>query len=126
MVNILLVDDSRVTREVTKVYLIAKNVTVLDARNGEEALRVLRENKTDLVVADMQMPQMDGIGLCGAMQQETELKKIPVIILTSNADEASRERCLKAGAREVLTKPVGPASLIASIKRHLSTQEVAF
>jgi CheY-like chemotaxis protein len=119
LISILLVDDSRVTREVTKICLIAKDVTLLDARNGEEALKLIREHKPDIVVADMQMPKLDGIALCAAIKGDPALAAIPVVILTSNLDAFSKARCLSAGAREVLHKPVEPAALIASIKRQL-------
>jgi CheY-like chemotaxis protein len=117
--TVLVVDDSRVTREVTKCYLIGKGVTLLDARHGEDALKVIRERRPDVVIADLQMPRMDGPGLCEALQADAELRKLPVIILTSNVDARSRERCLKAGAKEVLSKPVQPTDLIAAIRRHL-------
>ena len=117
--QILIVDDSRVTREVTKVFLIAKDVNLLEARHGEDALKVVRESKPDLVVADLQMPRLDGAGLCRALAAEAELAPVPVIILTSNADAASKQRCLDAGAREVLNKPVQPAELLAAINRQL-------
>jgi CheY-like chemotaxis protein len=119
MTRILIVDDSRVTREVTKVYLIAKDVTLIEARQGEEALKLARESRPDVIVADLQMPKLDGAGLCRAMKAEPALSVIPVIILTSNADALSRDRCLEAGACEVLGKPVQPSQLTAAIKRQL-------
>lgn len=119
MIKVLIVDDSRVTREVTKVYLIAKDVTVMDARDGEDALRAIRADKPDIVIADMQMPRLDGPGLCQSIGADPALADIPVLILTSNLDPRSGERCLKAGAKEILFKPVQPAHLLASMKRHL-------
>ena len=77
MKSILLVDDSRVTREVTKVYLISKDYVVFDARNGEDALKVIREKHPDLVLADMQMPKLDGPGLCTAMRADVGLARMP-------------------------------------------------
>ncbi len=121
MIRILLVDDSRVTREVTKVFLVRSQVKLLEARNGEEALKLIREERPDVVVADLQMPRMDGIGLCGALAADPLLRDIPVLILTSKSDPATRQRCLTAGAREVLTKPVQPTALTSSIRRELPT-----
>lgn len=118
--TILIVDDSRVMREVTKVYLIAKNVHIVEARHGEEALQVARASRPDVIVADLQMPKLDGPGLCRALKAEAALAVIPVIILTSNADALSKTRCLEAGAREVLRKPVEPAQLTAAITRQLA------
>ncbi|MHB8874739.1 MAG: response regulator [Myxococcaceae bacterium] len=119
MVSILLVDDIRVIREVIKVYLIASHVTFLDAKDGEEALKLIREKKPDLVLADMRMPRLDGPGLCQALKADAALQHVPVIILTGEKDSASRERCIRAGALEVLTKPVQPRDLLQAVNRHL-------
>ena len=118
MKTILLVDDSQVTRELIKVYLIVKGVRVLDARDGVEALAVARVERPDLVLCDLRMPRLDGPGLCRALAREPALSATPVIILTSNKDEASRRACLDAGARAVLTKPVGPHDLHEAVQRH--------
>lgn len=118
MKTILLVDDSKVTRELIKVYLIVKDVRVLDARDGQEALEVARAERPDLVLCDLRMPRLDGPGLCRAMAADPQLCVVPVIILTSNKDEASRRLCREAGARAVLTKPVGPHDLHEAVRTH--------
>jgi CheY-like chemotaxis protein len=119
MARILLVDDSLVILELTKIYLMGRSVSLLEARDGEEALRVIRAEQPDLVIADLRMPKLDGPSLCEAMRRDERASRIPVIIMTSNHDAASRERCLAAGAREVLTKPVAPPALHAAIQRYL-------
>lgn len=118
MKTILLVDDSKVTRELIKVYLIVKDVRVLDAADGAEALVTARNERPDLILCDLRMPRLDGPGLCRALAAEPALAHVPVIILTSNKDEASRRLCLEAGARDVLQKPVGPHDLHEAVRRH--------
>ena len=118
MKTILLVDDSKVTRELIKVYLIVKDVRVLDARDGVEALDIARTERPDLILCDMRMPRLDGPGLCRALQAEPALRDTPVLILTSNADEASLRLCREAGARDVLLKPIGPHILHDAVQRH--------
>ncbi len=120
MIRILLVDDSRVTREVTKVFLVNSQVKLLEARNGEDALRLIREERPDVVIADLQMPRLDGVGLCNSIGADPLLSDIPVIILTSRTDPATRERCMAAGAKDLLTKPVQPQALIGCIQRHIA------
>jgi len=120
MINVLLVDDSRVTREVTKLYLIhRKDVTVQEARSGEDALKSIRALKPDVVLADMQMPRLDGAGLCTAMGADPALSGIPVVILTSVQDPRAHQQCLVAGAKEILSKPVEPEHLMAALHRAL-------
>ena len=119
MKRILLVDDSRVTRELIKVYLIAKDVTLLEAIDGQDALEKVRADPPDLVVADMRMPRLDGAGLCEALRSDPATKGVPVVILTSNGDADTRRRARSAGAREVLKKPIQPQALLVVVNRHL-------
>ncbi len=118
MKTILLVDDSKVTRELLKVYLIVKDVRVLDARDGIEALEIARAERPDLILCDLRMPRLDGPGLCRALEAEPALRDIPVIILTSNRDDESLRLCREAGARDVLLKPIGPHILHDAVQRH--------
>jgi CheY-like chemotaxis protein len=119
MKRILLVDDSRVTRELIKVYLIARDVTLLEAKDGQEALDMVRAEPPDLVVADMRMPRLDGGGLCEALRGDPSTRDVPVLILTSNKDAETRRVARAAGAREVLQKPIQPQALLDAIARHL-------
>lgn len=120
MTIVLLVDDSRVTREVTKLYLVQRqDVTVQEARSGDEALKSIRAARPDVVVADLQMPRLDGVGLCAALKADGALRDLPVVILTSVLDPRVHQQCLAAGAREVLSKPVEPGHLLAALHRAL-------
>jgi CheY-like chemotaxis protein len=117
--TILLVDDSRVTREVIKVYLIAKDVSLIEAVDGEDALNQVRRTHPHLVLADLRMPKLDGEKLCQAMRADPSISNIPVLILTSNRDMESVKRCIVAGAREVLMKPIQPQPLLEAVSRNL-------
>lgn len=120
MRRILLVDDSRVTRELIKVYLIAKDVTLVEAVDGQDALEKVRADPPDLVIADMRMPRLDGSELCEALSRDAATRAVPVVILTSNKDAETRRRARAAGAREVLQKPIQPQALLEAVHRHLS------
>ncbi len=119
MTRILIVDDSRVTRELIKVYLIARDVLLQEAADGAEALRMIRLEPPDLVLADLRMPRLDGFGLCEALQADPRLRKVPVLILTSNRDAGVERRLMGAGALQVLQKPIQPQPLQDAIHRHL-------
>jgi CheY-like chemotaxis protein len=125
MKRILLVDDSRVTRELIKVYLIARDVTLLEAKDGQEALDLVRAEPPDLVVADMRMPHLDGAGLCEALRDDPRTRDVPVLILTSDKDLETRRVARAAGAREVLQKPIQPQALLDAIARHLGRPAAA-
>jgi len=119
MKRILLVDDSRVTREVMKVYLIARDVSLFEAADGQEALEKVRADPPDLVIADMRMPRLDGGQLCEAMRADSRTRDVPVLILTSNKDAETKVRARASGAREVLQKPIQPRELLDAVNRHL-------
>lgn len=102
--TILVVDDSITTRTLEKSILEANGYRVLIAVDGIEALKMLRENATDLVVADLQMPRMDGFGLIREMKADANLKTIPVIIVSSVETEADREKGLHLGAEAYIVK----------------------
>ncbi len=122
MKRILLVDDSRVTRELLKVYLIARDVTLLEAADGQEALEMVRAEPPDLVVADIRMPRLDGSQLCEAMRADPRTRHVPIVILTSSRDAETARRARAAGAREVLEKPVQPQTLLGAVQRHIASE----
>ncbi len=120
MRRILLVDDSRVTRELMKVYLIARDVTLLEASDGAEALERAKADPPDLILADFRMPGLDGAALCEALRGDLRTRRVPVVILTSDRDAETILRARAAGAREVLQKPIQPQPLLDAINRHLT------
>lgn len=119
--RLLLVDDSRVAREVMKLYLANEDFELLEAKDGEAALAMVREALPALVLADLQMPLRDGISLCRALAQEEATAGVPVVILTARPDDETREACLAAGARAVLSKPVDPSVLTAAVARYAAS-----
>jgi CheY-like chemotaxis protein len=120
MNTILLVDDSRVSREVIKIFLIGRQVRVLEASDGREALELLMDQTPDLILADLEMPELDGVGLCEALYADARLRRIPVLVLSGTATPEQTRRCRAAGALEVLSKPIQPQALLAALDRHLA------
>ncbi|MBI5548111.1 MAG: response regulator [Deltaproteobacteria bacterium] len=120
MWSILLVDDSRVVREVLKVYLIARDVRLVDAADGVEALAAIQVEAPDVVVTDLRMPRLDGAELCRTLHSQPRTKQLPVIILTSHLTPDVEMRCREAGAAAVLAKPIQPKRLLEEIARVLA------
>ena len=118
MKSILLVNESRVTQELIKVYLVVKDVRVLEARDGAGALAIARAERPDLVMSDLRLPGLDGIGLCRELRLDAWLGDTPVILLSSERDQETLRRCKEAGARDVLLKPIGPRDLHEAVWRH--------
>ena len=91
------------------------------AENGEEALKLVKEDMPDIVISDMMMPIMDGLKLCAAIKQNISTSHIPVIMLSAKTDSKDQMDALKSGADDYITKPFSMAVLIAKIQNILRT-----
>jgi CheY-like chemotaxis protein len=116
--TILLVNESKVTLELIKVYLIVQDVRVLDARDGLEALAIARMERPNLVLCDLRLPRLDGAGLCREIRSDPTLRDTPVIMIIGNRDEESLRRCREAGARAILMRPVRARELHEAVQLH--------
>jgi two-component system sensor histidine kinase and response regulator WspE len=102
--HILVVDDSHTVREMERRLLVRTGYTVSTAQNGQEAWNLLRLNEYDLLISDVDMPQMNGIELVARVRENPRLARMPVIILSYKDREEDRRRGLDAGADFYLTK----------------------
>jgi CheY-like chemotaxis protein len=91
----------------------------LVAHDGHEALAVAAASQPDLILMDVQMPELDGLEAMRRLRVRPEFADTPIIALTALAMTGDRERCLEAGASEYLTKPVSLKALVATIERLL-------
>jgi signal transduction histidine kinase/ActR/RegA family two-component response regulator len=113
---ILLAEDNEANIQTFKSYLTAINYRIAIARNGEEAVARAKDQSPDIIVMDIQMPKMDGLEAISLIRVDAQTATIPIIALTALAMEGDRERCLKAGANEYLTKPVKLKQLADKIR----------
>src|SRR5580693_6912468 len=114
--RILVIDDDPQIRRVLKTTLIAQGYEVGDARNGEEALERVREEKYDLIVLDMNMPGMGGIETCRLIRSTSD---VAIIMLTVRNSEKDKVEALDAGADDYVTKPFSTPELLARIRATL-------
>ena len=112
--NILVVDDSAVIRKVVIRALSQTGLNLAEvhqAGDGNEALTVLRSKKIDLVLSDINMPNMDGIALLENMQKEAILASIPVIMITTEGSQTKVMDAAKLGAKGLVRKPFVPEQI---------------
>jgi CheY-like chemotaxis protein len=109
--RVLLVEDNELNRDVATELLADAGLVVDVARNGQEALAMLRESSYDAVLMDMQMPVMDGLEATREIRRMPGLGALPVIAMTANAMASDRERCLEAGMNDHVAKPIDPKQL---------------
>ena len=120
--RILVVEDNPVNRKVARGMIEKLGFSVEMACNGQEALEALRGSLFDLVIMDCQMPEMDGYEATARLRNPVYgalRSNIPVIAMTANAMKGDREKCLKAGMDDYVSKPVNPPELAAVIERWL-------
>lgn len=110
--TILVVDDEPfICRSLTFV-LRKENYRVLEARNGEEALAVIREQRPDLVFLDVMMPKINGFEVTEQVRADPELVGVKIILLTAKGQESDREVGKLAGANDYMTKPFSPTKIL--------------
>jgi two-component system KDP operon response regulator KdpE len=114
--TILVVDDDPQIRRVLRTTLIEHGYEATDARNGEEAIERLREEKPSLIILDMNMPGMNGLETCRTIRSTSN---IPIIMLTVRDSEADKIAALDAGADDYVTKPFSSPELLARIRAAL-------
>jgi len=122
--NLLVVDDNSELRTLLKSYLTQEGYTVATASNGQEALFAARQDKPDLVILDLMMPEMDGYEFMRAFSREADT---PVIILTAKLEENDKVLGLELGADDYVTKPFSMRELTARVRavlRRLAKQNV--
>ena len=117
--RILIVEDSPTMRQLLVFALRRlKNVDIVEAQDGMDGLRKVSNDHFDLALIDINMPVMDGLKLISLMRGEESLKDIPIVVITTEGAAEDRERALKLGANEYLTKPI-QANRVLSVARSL-------
>jgi two-component system, sensor histidine kinase and response regulator len=117
--KLLLTEDNPVNRKLATALLEKHGYGYVVAENGREALAILKREKVDVVLMDLQMPVMDGFEAIRAIRakEQRDGAHLPIIALTAHAMQGDRERCLEAGADDYVSKPIRTAELLAAIDR---------
>ena len=116
--TILLADDAALFRDLGSLFL-ARTAEVMTARDGAEALARVTRDRPEVVVADLDMPRMDGAELCRRLKANPETRAIPVILVLSGDEAEHRARAVRAGADDVIAKPISRIALIQAVNRFL-------
>ncbi|WP_116133477.1 diguanylate cyclase [Tropicimonas sp. IMCC34043] len=122
--RILVVDDVATNRIILKAKLSGACYDVLQAGNGIEALRIAREQAPDLILLDIAMPELDGLETCRRLKADPRTAGIPVVMVTSSANMATKLAALEAGAEDFMTKPVDEMALLARVRSLLRARSI--
>jgi CheY-like chemotaxis protein len=122
--NVLFIEDDRMNRRVVRDMLDVAGATMIEAESAEEGLALIDAQAFDIVLVDLRMPGMDGITAIRHIRARQDHKaRVPVIVITADTAIDLRERCLAAGADDLLFKPVAMDALFDAIGRILARED---
>lgn len=121
---ILMADDMPSNVQVLRAFLKDTNVRFLEASNGRETVKLAKMYKPDVVLMDIEMPEMDGYDATKELKADEDTQKIPLIVITAKALAADREKAMNAGAQEFLRKPTSRAALLRELKKLLPFRKI--
>jgi CheY-like chemotaxis protein len=117
--RILLIEDNAQNRYLTTFLLERRGHEVIVAETGPGGLALAKSRHPDLILLDIQLPGMDGHAVARALKNDTRLRGIPIIAVTSYAMVGDREKCLEAGAEGYIEKPIDPDTFVDEIEQYL-------
>ncbi|TMQ68672.1 MAG: TIGR02266 family protein [Candidatus Eisenbacteria bacterium] len=123
--KILVVDDAPMFREIETVFL-GRTGRILTASDGAEAFEIAQRERPDLVLTDLSMREMDGDELCRRIRHDADLRRVPVVVVTSGNSAEEHERAVRAGADGVVSKPLCRVSLLQVVQRFLRLHARSF
>jgi two-component system, chemotaxis family, chemotaxis protein CheY len=115
--TILIVDDSASMRQVVGIALKDAGYDLIEAGDGNEALKKLDGTKIHLIISDINMPNMDGISFVREVKQNPKYKFTPIIMLTTEVNQAKKDAAKEAGAKAWVTKPFQPKNLLDAVSK---------
>jgi two-component system cell cycle response regulator DivK len=116
--SILVVEDNEKNMKLCRDVLQAKGYRTFEATTGQQAVEVAGKNVPDLVLMDIQLPDIDGVEALGRLRSDDRTAPIPVLALTAQAMQGDRERFLAAGFDGYISKPVNVVELIDTVRQH--------
>jgi CheY-like chemotaxis protein len=118
--KILIAEDNAVNRELLRELLEMRGHTVVEARDGEEALRLLEDSEPEILLLDLGMPVLNGYETVRQIRDNTSFAALPVVAVTAYAMQGDKERVLSSGFDGYLSKPINPTLLFQEMERLLS------
>ena len=121
--KVLVVDDSSTMRQFI-IFALQRipGLQIDESGDGVAALKKLSSQKYDLLLTDINMPMMDGLKLVALIRNDSLYEKLPIVVITTEGSEVTRERAIEIGANEYITKPLQTARLIEVVRRLLDPE----
>lgn len=117
--TVLIVEDNELNMKLFHDLLEAHGIDTLETRNGNEVLDIAREKKPDLILMDIQLPEISGLDVTKMLKEDEELKSIPVIAVTAFAMKGDEEKIREGGCEDYISKPISVVQFLEVINKYL-------
>ncbi len=118
--TVLVVEDNELNMKLFHDLLEAHGYNILQTKDGMEALRMAREHRPDLILMDIQLPEVSGLEVTKWIKEDDDLKSIPVIAVTAFAMKGDEEKIREGGCEAYIAKPISVTSFLETVQRYLS------
>ena len=117
--NVMVVEDNEKNRKLMRVVLKAKGYNIIEAATGEEALNLLKNQKPDIILMDIQLPGIDGLTLIKEIKASAVTKDIPIIAVTAYAMKGDEQKILDTGCNAYVSKPINTQELPLIVEKYM-------
>ena len=117
--KVLIVEDNELNMKLFNDLLEAHGYTTLQTKDGREALSIAREHRPDLILMDIQLPEISGLEITKQLKEDAELRSIPVVAVTAFAMKGDEERMLQGGCSAYIAKPISVTQFLETVRRFL-------
>ncbi|TVM03582.1 MAG: response regulator [Candidatus Brocadia sp. WS118] len=121
--NVMVVEDNEKNRKLMRVVLKAKGYNVIEATTGEEALNILKNQKPNIILMDIQLPGIDGLTLIKQIKADAVTKEIPIIAVTAYAMKGDEQKILDTGCEAYMSKPINTQELPHMIEKYIKKRQ---
>jgi DNA-binding response OmpR family regulator len=122
VVKVLLIEDQQATRRLVRVTFEAEGIELVEADDGSAGIELARLEKPDLILLDVALPVLDGWQVGRELKEDAATHEIPLVFLTARTEPAERERGLRLGATDYITKPFDPIALADRVKAIIASR----
>ena len=120
MKTILVVEDNKLNMKLVRGLIKIGKYRMLEAMDAESGIKLIREERPDLVLMDIQLPGMDGLSATEVIKADPDLKDIPIVALTSYAMQGDKEKALAAGCSGYIAKPIDTRQFLETVSQYLN------
>ena len=117
--SVLVIEDNRLNMKLVRALLKIGDYRILEAINAETGIRLTREHRPDLVLIDIQLPDMDGLKATRTIKEDPSMKDIPIVAITSYAMQGDEEKAFEAGCVGFITKPIDTRNFLETISQFI-------